>query len=237
MRFLITRPAEDAAALAAELSLRGHETIIEPVMSIVDVPAPSLSLDGVQALLITSANGIRAFARAWPGCSLTVLAVGDASGRAARDLGFGDVRIAGGDVETLAEMVIKDLDPASGALLHIAGTHRAGDLSDMLVSVGFAVRRQVLYEARASDTLGPESAAALENGALDAVLLYSPRTAVLFCRLVADAGLADRCQDVTAFCLSSAVADKAAGLPWAGTVVAETPDQAALLRAIETASR
>jgi len=69
------------------------------------------------------------------------------------------------------------------------------------------------------------------------VLLYSPRTAALFGQLVADAGLADRCQAVTAFCLSAAVADKAQGLPWAGTVVAETPDQAALLRAIEAASR
>ena len=64
MRLLITRPAEDAEPLARALAQAGHETIIEALMTIVDVTAPDMDMDGAQALLITSANGIRAFARA-----------------------------------------------------------------------------------------------------------------------------------------------------------------------------
>ncbi|MBL6959262.1 MAG: uroporphyrinogen-III synthase [Rhodospirillales bacterium] len=237
MRFLITRPDEDAEPLARALEQRGHETIIEALMTIVDVPALDMELDGVQALLITSANGIRAFARAHAERSLPVCAVGDASARAARDLGFEHVSSAAGDVETLAAMVVKDLDTSGGELLHIAGSHRAGDLAGMLAQAGFGSRRVVLYEARAEETIGPKAAAALKSGMLNGVLLFSPRTAALFCRLATDAGLAEQCRTVTACCLSTAVADEAALLPWAGIVVAETPDSQALLDAVEKAAR
>jgi len=237
MRLLITRPIEDAEPLARALEQKGHETVIEALMTIVDAQAPDLELDGVQALLITSANGIRAFARAHPERGLPVCAVGDASARAARELGFQHVSSAGGDVKTLAGMVEKNLDPAGGGLVHVAGSHRAGDLAGMLAAAGFETKRVVLYEAKAAESIGPNAAGVLKGGKLDGVLLFSPRTAALFCRLVADAGLAEACRAITACCLSAAVADEATALPWAGVVVAESPDSQALLDAVEKAAR
>ncbi|NQV82263.1 MAG: uroporphyrinogen-III synthase [Rhodospirillales bacterium] len=236
MRLLITRPTEDAAPLVRALEECGHEAIVEALMTIHDVAAPDLNrdLDGAQALLITSANGIRAFARAHSGRLIPVCAVGDASARVARELGFHQVHSAGGDVETLAAMVEKKFKPSGGALVHIAGTHLAGDLGGKLTQAGFEVRRVVLYEARASNAIGPKTTAALKSGSLDGVLLFSPRTAELFYRLVTDAGLEEHCRQLTACCLSAAVAEKASALAWASVVVASTPDQQALLKAIET---
>ena len=65
MRVLVTRPEEDAAALVAALKARGHEALVEPMLTVAPAPGvtPPLDLDGVQALLFTSANGARAFAR------------------------------------------------------------------------------------------------------------------------------------------------------------------------------
>jgi uroporphyrinogen-III synthase len=237
MRLLITRPAEDAAPLARALAQRGHETIIEAVMTIVDVAAPAMDLDGAQALLITSANGIRAFGRAHAGRALPVCAVGYASARAARELGFDDVRSADGNIETLAAMVEKDFDAGGGALVHVAGTHLAGDLAGRLTAAGFEMRRAVLYEARAADAIGAKTAEALNTGPLNGVLLFSPRTADLFCSLISAAGLVEACRPLTAYCLSAAVAEKARGLPWGGIVVADTPDSQALLDVIEKSAR
>ncbi len=60
MRVLVTRSLEDAEPLAAALGRRGHEAVLEPLMSITDVDVaaggPDLDLDGAQALLITSAQ-------------------------------------------------------------------------------------------------------------------------------------------------------------------------------------
>ncbi|MCH7863737.1 MAG: uroporphyrinogen-III synthase [Proteobacteria bacterium] len=84
-RLLITRPREDAEVLAALLLERGVEAVIEPLISVQDLDGPGLDLAGVQALLITSANGIRAFSRRQGDRDIAVFTVGDASARAARE--------------------------------------------------------------------------------------------------------------------------------------------------------
>ena len=234
VRLLITRPAEDAEPLAKALNERGIETVLEPLMSVTDVEGPELNLDGVQTLLITSANGIRAFARRQQDRGLTVYAVGDSSARAAKELGFESVESASGDVQALAALVRAELDPKAGALLHVAGTHVAGDLAGMLEGSGFDVRREVLYQAVAVEAFGLETLEALRAGTINGVLLFSRRTAGLFSSLVTGAGLSGACGKLTVYCLSPAVAEKAQGLEWREVVVAPEPNQDALLKVIET---
>src|SRR5580704_6305794 len=105
MRALITRPRAEAEALAALLGARGIETVIEPLIEIAHGAAILPELIGVQAILCTSANGVRALARASAERGLPVLAVGDATAARARAEGFRRVESAGGDVEDLAYLV------------------------------------------------------------------------------------------------------------------------------------
>ena len=112
MRLLITRPQEDAAALAKRLSERGIEALIEPMFDIVHQPAGAPGLHGAQAILLTSANGARALAALSTVRWVPVLAVGDATARTAKELGFIKVESAAGDVETLAAVAEEmGLDP------------------------------------------------------------------------------------------------------------------------------
>src|SRR5262249_30135565 len=62
LRALVTRPEEDAAPLAAALAERGIDVTLEPLLSIHPLPDAPIDLTGVQALLFTSANGVRSFA-------------------------------------------------------------------------------------------------------------------------------------------------------------------------------
>src|SRR5258707_6331214 len=78
MRALVTRPREEATGLAALLAARGIDAMIEPLMDIHFRSAPRPAFDGVQAILCTSANGVRALARLSAVRDLPVLAVGDA---------------------------------------------------------------------------------------------------------------------------------------------------------------
>jgi uroporphyrinogen-III synthase len=112
MRLLVTRPLDESQALAERLEARGHQAAIEPLLTIApDLLAP-LSLEGVQALLFTSANGVRAFALRSPRRDLPVYAVGPATAAAAREIGCATVESAGGDVRALAALVVTRLDPA-----------------------------------------------------------------------------------------------------------------------------
>lgn len=236
-RALVTRPQEDAEGVVRALAERGIETMVEPLLRIVALPDVRLDLAGVQAVLATSANGVRALAAATPERSLPVLAVGEASARCARELGFAAVESAGGDAAALVALVRRRLDPAKGALIHAAGTAVAGDISGALGAAGFDVRRVVLYVAQAAEALSPALQAALHNHTMDMALFFSPRTAATFARLVDRAGLQDTCAAMTGYCLSRAVAERLAGLPWRRLRVAERPDQAALLAALDADMR
>ena len=233
MRVLLTRPRADSEALAGRLSRQGIECLIEPLFALHDVEGAALDLGGVQALIVTSANGARALGRATSGDAtaraLPVFAVGDASAAAARGEGFAHVESAGGDVAALADVVRLRLDPAAGALMHAAGSVAAGDLAGDLGRVGFEVRRAVLYRAEPAASLTPAARHALAGGEIDTVLLYSPRTAATFTALVQAAGLASACDRMAAICLSAAVADALDGLTLADVRIAPHPTEQALL--------
>ncbi|MBP2311343.1 uroporphyrinogen-III synthase [Azospirillum soli] len=232
---LVTRPAEDAEPLAAHLRAQGFDASTEPMLEIVWLDGPEPDLHDVQALLFTSMNGVRGYARRTGRRGLPVYAVGDATAYAARTSGFTQVESASGDVYALADLVRARVAPKAGVLLHVAGTKLAGDLAGMLTEDGFSVRRATLYDAVPSTRLSENTGRALRTGTLDAVLFFSPRTARSFVRLVNEAGLIDCCRTVDALCLSPAVAEAARTYgdqgvtPWQDVRVAPRPEQDALL--------
>lgn len=228
MRVLVTRPEPDASGLVRALEALGVDSLLAPLMEIHDRPQ-AVSLDGVQAILATSANGVRAFARCEARRDLPLFAVGAATAETACAAGFRAVDTAGGDVHALGARVEQALDPAKGALLHIAGTVTAGDLAGRLAASGFEVRRAVLYEARPVERLPAAVVEAIRGGEIDGVLIFSPRTARAFVTLVREARVAASLQGSTAYCLSEAVAAESAALGWRRILVAESPDQQALL--------
>ncbi|MEI7608307.1 MAG: uroporphyrinogen-III synthase [Rhodospirillaceae bacterium] len=228
-RVLITRPLEDAEPLAVLLRGMGHAVLVEPLLEIVPLHHPLPDLSEFQALLFTSANGVRAFLYASGAVPLPVFAVGGATADTALKSGFSNVSSADGDVEALARLVIGRCRPEAGALLQIAASERAGDLAGRLEAAGFRVVRDVRYQARPAAALSPAAAAALAAGEVGAVLLFSPRTARALARLLAEAGLTAAGHGVVALCLSAAVAAAAADVPWKQVQVAARPDQAALL--------
>ena len=231
LRVLVTRPADDAVPLAERLRSLGFEPVIEPLLAIVSTDA-EIDLDGVQAVLLTSANGARALARATKRRDLPVLAVGDATARAARDAGFESVASAGGDVGDLARLAAARCAPAAGALLHVSGREVAGDLAGRLADAGFEVRRAGLYRAEPAAALSPELRAQIAAGHIDAALFLSPRTARSFVTLVDAAKLGASCRRIVALCLSPAVANALPAASWQGVRVAAAPTQAALLDAL-----
>jgi uroporphyrinogen-III synthase len=235
MKVLVTRPHEDAAPFAAELAARGLTPVVEPLIAVRFDPAAALDLDGggAQAVLFTSANGVRAFAARTPRRDLPAFAVGDASAQVARAAGFAAVESAGGDVIDLARLVRERLSPEAGALVHAAGSEIAGDLAGLLTDAGFAVRRAVLYTAAPVAALTGETAALLRSGEIGIASFFSPRTASTFVKVAAADFPADRDRAPVAICLSPAVAAALAPLGWRERLIAAAPTRRDLLAALD----
>ena len=216
MKVLVTRAEGDAEKLAARLAERGHQSIIEHLMTIRFRPEAARGiapfLDDVQAILFTSANGVRAFAEATQRRDFRAFAVGDATAAVAREAGFAEVTSAAGAVDDLARLVIGRLKPKAGAVFHAAASVTAGDLQGLLEAAGFSVRRAALYEAVESQRLSDSTRGAITRHEIDAALFFSPRNAATFVRLAAD--LEEGCKHMVA--------------------VAAAPNESALLVALES---
>jgi uroporphyrinogen-III synthase len=226
VRVLVTRPLEDAAETARQLAARGHQALVAPLLQTVFFEGPPLTLDGVQAVLATSANGIRALARRTALRDLPVFAVGPQTAQMAEATGFVTVRNANGDAKALAQAAAGWARPDQGPLLHVSGEESAGTLVEALRGDGFTVLRERLY-AVAPLALAPDAVAALKQGAVDAALFFSPRSAGRFRDCVLKETLPT--ETLIAVCISAATAAALAPLNFAAVRVAETPNQDALL--------
>ena len=232
MRILLTRPTKDARIVAERLREAGHEILSAPLLSVHFHDGPPLALDGVQGVLATSANGVRALARRTHRRDLPVFAVGPQTAKAARTAKFARVECAGGDAVALADAVPRWAQVQKGVLLHAAGAQGEARLASLLGAKGFEVRTEVLYDVVAADTLPAAVIEALSAGSLDAALFFSPRSARTFRDCVRNTDLSAACAGLAAICISKATAAALPPLKFRHVVIAAEPNQDALIDCI-----
>jgi uroporphyrinogen-III synthase len=211
------------------LAARGVEAVLEPMMEVHYRATTAPDLSGVQALLCTSANGVRALARITRERELPLLAVGDATASRARAEGFTDVASAAGSLADLVGLAMMRLRPQRGTLVHVSGEAVAGDLGGALRARGFTVERSVLYDTRPIAALSRSAVRALCSGVIDFALFFSPRTAANFVSLTNSAGVAGCCRTITALSISEATDAALSALSWQDRHFADQPNQPALL--------
>ena len=230
MKVLVTRPQEDAEETAQLLAQRGHQALIAPLLETHFFDGPALLLEGVQAVLATSANGVRALARRTARRDVPLFAVGPQTASTAMAAGFSTVRNANGDARALAQATAAWARSGDGVLLHACGADSAGSLAENLRLAGFTVQSEILYAVTPLD-LTADAVGVLKSGALDGALFYSPRSAGIFRDAVLKQGLPT--ESLIAVCISAATAAALSPLAFAAIKVAAAPHQDALLACLD----
>jgi len=224
-RILVTRSEPGALETAARLAARGYRPIVEPLFAIAPIDAVIPQFD---ALAFTSLNGVRRFAALSPRRDTPVFCVGARTAQTAREAGFADVASAEGDVNALGDLVLARL-PAGARLLHAGNEESRGDLAGRLSAAGVAAEFVALFRADPVAAPGPELARHLAGeAAFDAVLIHSPRAAVILAELIR---AASDPAPVDIAAISAAAAAPLAGLVQS-TAIAPAPTDDALLSSL-----
>lgn len=230
MRVLVTRPEPDAQASIDRLAALDIDAVAVPLLrrAVLNFHLPTLS--GFAALAVTSTNALRALEDKGVRESLRhlpVYAVGDRTAHEARELGFSEVFSAGGTFERLSTMLA--LAGLEGPILYPAGKHLSGDLAQALAPHGIMVVTATVYDMVAESGFPDETLAALESGALSAALIYSRRTAEIFCRLVGPRLGAAKKRQLAVLCLSENVAQPLVENHFTRVHLADRPDEEAMM--------
>ena len=230
-RVLVTRAEPGAARTCKRLEALGYDPVDAATARIVPFD-PELRLVPGEAVAVTSPNGAAAAARLTDLRSGPVFTVGDASAAAARDHGFTRVTSAGGDGAALAALITAE---GPDGVVHVRGRDQQFNLVAALTQAGVPARSVIAYAAEPVDALRPETIAALKAGA--AVLIHSPRGAERFCALARQAGALTALRGAPFAAISEAAAEPLRTAGASRIAVAETPDEAALMTALERALR
>jgi uroporphyrinogen-III synthase len=206
-RVLILRPRPGADESAARARAIGLEPVVAPLFTIRPIEWDRPKAEAFDAVLLTSAHAARQM-RAGELASLPCYTTGEATSRAAREVGFADIRTGPGDGEAALAVARRN---GRSRVLHLCGR-------DHIALPG--VERRIVYAADAAGTLPETASKALADGA--PVLVHSPRAAAVFARLVDDR------RRIRLALISAAAAD-AAGEGWAEKAVAARPRDEALL--------
>lgn len=244
MAVLVTRPAPDNQATAAALRERDFEPLLAPLLRFEALRSQDEADVGYGAVIATSANALRGLGsdpadqrlRALP-----LFAVGKHTALAASDAGFARVISAEGDALRLRDAVIaaakaKEIKKKL-PLLYLAGADLARDLAGDLAAQGFTVVTRTTYRMAAVAELPREVCHAFAAHGIEAVLHYSRRSARAFLDAARAGGVEISALAVLQGCISDNVAAvfREAGAPQ--VLTARTPDENALLEALERALR
>lgn len=217
---VLLRPQPGNDATAGRARALGLAVVQIPLFEIEAVAPTALPDETFDALLLTSANGVRHGADLLARfADRPLFAVGETTAQAARALGHPAVIVGGGDARSTIPLI---LAAGHGTMLHIGGAEtRPFD------PLGLIIHRQTVYRSieRPADAVQP-----LLDPLDDAVLaVHSPRAGRRLAALVEPARRAHL--HVVAI---SPAALESCGAGWASTNSADRPDDTALLTSAET---
>jgi uroporphyrinogen-III synthase len=244
MAVLVTRPHPDDETTAAALRERGFEVLRAPMLRFEAVPFGDDEDAEYGAVIVTSANALRAIASKLADSRLLKLplfAVGEHTATAAREAGFSLVIAANGDASVLRDLVqtsvkSKQLKKAS-TLLYLAGADLARDLAGELGEKGFTVVTHTTYRMVPETSLPREVCDAFVAHQVEAVLHYSRRSARAFLEAARAGGVEISALALPQCCISSAVAAVLRDAGATQVTAAASADENALFEALGRALR
>ncbi len=228
---LLTRPKDRSEAFAAEISKCGWASTIWPLLTIRPVVTKPIEPCEGQSLIFTSVNAIESISDPAP-IHMPAICVGGATAAAARRRGFTCVTNIAGDADQLVRTLLGK-DPQR--YLHIRGVHTRGDIAARLTKAGRPTDEIVNYQAIASETAPKEIDTAIMAGKIDAVALFSPRSAAILKKL-ARVEWVSNLSTMTVFAISPSAAEPARDMGFANVVVAKQPNGSAMRAAICSAT-
>ncbi|AHM03762.1 Uroporphyrinogen-III synthase [Roseibacterium elongatum DSM 19469] len=218
---LLTRPRAQSERFARALDTRlpGVAVAIAPLMEVVPLPAPPEARTA-PTMIFTSENAVP---QAGAGQGRLAWCVGTRTQAAARAAGFRAHSVDGTANDLVARLA---QDPPPGPIWHLHGVHVRGDVAKRLCRAGLDVREAAVYDQREMPPDATLDAALARDGVIAPV--FSPRSA----KLLAQAAEGADAARLTLVAISAAARDALPAAWQDRTILAETPDAAAILEAI-----
>ena len=177
MHIVITRPKEDSLYLIKNLIKLGHVVTHLPVIKIEKLGTEKINLLNYQAVIFTSSNAIRFMNIEKFNSKIKCFCVGKATEFTAKQVGFINTLTSEGTVDSLIELIIRNLDNKLGKLLYLSSEFISKDLDVDLSNAGFTIDRVSNYTTLPVEEIDKNTINFFKKKSPDAIFVYSSKSA------------------------------------------------------------
>lgn len=180
MNLLLTRAFHKSIDTRKKIESLGHRVIWSPMLEIEKIKyvVPKKHYDGI---LISSFHALSALRRVGQR-QATIIATGEATACAVKNMGFANVLSANGNSYDMAQLA-KNHFGKNSSLLYMCARNAAFDMGKFFQQKKIACETLVVYQANEAAGFTPQAQKCFMAGEIGGVLLYSSRAAACFVKL------------------------------------------------------
>jgi uroporphyrinogen-III synthase len=221
---IITRAAEDAKQTAVDVATLGFAVMSDPMLTIQPIECSQV-ISRHAAIIVTSRNALPWLEQQHCFYDVPLFIVGAQTAERFKAAGFTNIAAVVPQSADLPDVIQGAMSPSAGRVLHVTSEDAHTDFYEALLDTGYGIEQIYVYKAVAATALHADTIRALQEKRISAIMFYSARTARIFQTLIAEESL----RDVTAFCLSDAVAHALNQSQWKAVCIAKAPTHNAMM--------
>ena len=232
MHIVITRPKEDSFYLIENLIKLGHIVTHLPVIKIEKLETKKINLLNYQAVVFTSSNAIRFMNIEKFNQKIKCFCVGRATELSAKKIGFINTYSSEGTVDSLIELIIRNMETKSGKLLYLSSEFISNDLDKDLINAGYSVDRISNYTSLPVKEIDEKTLNFFEKKPPDAIFIYSAKSAKNLFNLINKYSLLNVVTQSNLMCISEKVLSVLKQIKWKKVFVFSPGEEEFLLNKI-----
>ena len=201
MHIMLTRPLEDSTELILKFKSLGHKVSHLPVIKINKIELLNLDFANYAGIIFTSANAVKNLDTKSIKKNIYCFCVGFATEKQALKKGFQNIYSAGGNVENLKEIILRNFNKNNGKLLYISGEIITSNLHTQLIDEDYKVERVVNYSVEHISKFSLKFIDELKLTMPDIIYVYSQNSAKSLLNIIKKYELVDYWMNTNLMCI------------------------------------
>ena len=214
MHVLLTRPLEDSLELIKRFKEIGFTVSHLPLIKINRIDYPKINASDYKVVIFTSSNAIRYLDTKEFNKKNQCFCVGEATEKTAKEKGFYNTFSASGNVRSLRELILQNLEKKKDKILYVSGKFISYDLDRDLIKDGLNIQRIINYSVSHTKDLSPNFLSELKKRIPDIVYVYSQNSAVSFLNLIQKYEVSDYWMKTNLMCIGEKTSSILNELKW-----------------------
>tara|TARA_X000000368_G_scaffold400985_1_gene373398 strand:- start:260 stop:916 length:657 start_codon:yes stop_codon:yes gene_type:complete len=211
----------------------GHLVTHIPLIKIEKLKTEKINLQNYKAVIFTSSNAIKCMDVEKFDVGIKCFCVGRSTEISAKQAGFINTYSSEGSVDSLIELIIRNLDNKFGRLLYLSSEFISKDLDGDLIKSGYSVDRFSNYTSLPIEQIKQTTLDFIKKNPPDAFFIYSSRSAKNLFNLINKYSLLNVVTHSNLMCISENVLSVLNKIKWKKAFIFNPGEEEFLLNKIK----